>query len=82
MILPSKTVPPERSLIALGSEVLELLRDSSLTVSSVWTELHVNEKATRSIPASFEWFVLALDMLYALGAIELEPSGVLITVGS
>lgn len=77
MILPSKSIPPEKSLIALGGSVLELLQESPLTVTSVWTELHAREKAAYAAPISFEWFVLSLDMLYALGAIELEPAGVL-----
>ena len=82
MILPSKSISPERSLIALGSEILGLLRQSPLTISSVWTELHVSEKTIRSTPTGFDWFVLALDMLYALDAIELQPSGVLTAVES
>ena len=77
MILPSKTITPERSLIAIGSLVLELLRKSPLTVTSVWTEFHTDESFPQPNPTSFEWFVLSLDMLYALGAIELEPNGVL-----
>lgn len=82
MILPSKSIPPEKSLIALGGCVLELLQESPLTVTSVWTELHANESAAQAAPASFEWFVLSLDMLYALRAIELEPTGVLRPVES
>lgn len=77
MILPSKTIPPEKSLIALGGCVLELLQESPLTVTSVWTELHASDKAAQATPASFEWFVLSLDMLYALGAVDLESTGVL-----
>lgn len=82
MILPSKSIAPEKSLIALGGCVLGLLRESPLTVTSVWTELHASESAGQAAPASFEWFVLALDMLYAIGAIELEPTGVLRPVES
>ncbi len=82
MILPSKSIPPEKSLIALGGCVLELLGESPLTVTSVWTELHASERAAQAAPASFEWFVLSLDMLYALGAIELDQTGVLRAVES
>ena len=82
MILPSKSIPPEKSLIALGGRVLELLQKSPLTVTSLWTELHASENTAQASPASFEWFVLSLDVLYALGAIELEPTGVLRPVES
>jgi len=82
VILPSKSIPGEKSLIALGGRVLDLLQQSPLTVTSVWTELHASESAAQTAPTSFEWFVLSLDMLYALGAIELEPTGVLRTVES
>ncbi len=82
MILPTKSIPPERSLIALGGCVLELLQESPLTVTAAWTEFHTRESAVQAAPASFEWFVLSLDMLYALGAIELEPTGVLRAVES
>ncbi len=82
MILPSKSIPPEKSLIAVGGCVLELLQESPLTVTSLWTKLHASESAAQAASASFEWFVLTLDMLYALGAIELEPTGVLSPVES
>ncbi len=82
MILPSKSIPPEKSLIALGGFVLKLLQESPLTVTSVWTKLHTSESAPHAATASFEWFVLSLVMLHALGAIELEPTGVLRPVES
>ncbi len=76
MILPSKSIPSEKSLIVVGGRVLGLLQQSPLTVTSVWTEFRANESSAQA-PVSFEWFVLSLDMLYALGAIDWDTTGVL-----
>lgn len=69
MILPTKGIPPETALLTVGAKVLLSLREPK-TVSRVWDEL------TRAMSPQFEvtydWFVLALDMLYAMGLLELE----------
>jgi hypothetical protein len=59
-------------LLNLGAEILSLLREPK-TVTRLWNELQQMQSVTdgRSI-ATYDWFVLGLDLLYALGAIELE----------
>lgn len=66
MILPTKHISTERSLIGLGAVLLERL-DQPRTITALW------EKA-RVLPeiGSFERFVLTLDLLYAIGAVELS----------
>lgn len=69
MILPAKHLGSDRALITLGAELLARL-DRPKTVSALW---HVTRRANQASQAvlTFDWFVLALDLLYVLGAIEL-----------
>lgn len=74
MILPTKKLPPENSLVYLGGEVLRLL-DEPKTISRVWQEFQ--ESRTRKLgldmcDVPFDWFVLALDLLKLLDAIDLR----------
>ena len=65
MILPSKHIPREKALLTLGADLLEHL-ERPKTVSAVWEEVRL------SPPISFDWFVLTLDLLYAVEAIEIH----------
>ncbi len=70
MIVPTKGVEPDRALLAIGAEVLRLL-DVPKTVSRVWAELRRSrEESSVETNLSFDWFVLSLDLLYAVGAID------------
>ncbi len=79
MILPTKHIRTERALIGVGAEILRLMQKPK-TVSRLWDDL----RARRSVdapnaPIDYNWFVLALDLLFMLGAIKID-SGVLIRV--
>lgn len=65
MILPTKHLPLERTLLAAGAEILELL-EQPLTVSGLWDRV----RQTVAFP-SFDHLVLSLDVLFALGLVEL-----------
>lgn len=69
MILPSKHLGADRALLTVGAELLALLREPK-TVSRLWTELK-HERAD-AVPILYDWFILALDMLFALGLIDFE----------
>ena len=72
MILPTKHLRLDRALIGFGAEVLGLLVQP-MTVSSLWDAIRLRRSAETSSPAiDYRWFVLALDMLYAIRAIELD----------
>lgn len=72
MILPTKHLRPERSLVVVGAEVLEFL-ESPQTISSLWYRIRDKESHTDSkAPVSYGWFVLALDFLFLIGAIDLD----------
>ncbi|PSB16508.1 hypothetical protein C7B65_21570 [Phormidesmis priestleyi ULC007] len=66
MILPTKHISTRNSLLGVGATIIEHL-NYPRTVTSLWGDLSkVSEVAT------FERFVLVLDLLYMIGAIELE----------
>jgi hypothetical protein len=74
MILPSKHLPQDRALLTLGGQVLTFLARPK-TVSALWEELNQHDQglgATRPRRITYDWFVLALDLLYSFGTIELE----------
>ncbi|MGO9956650.1 MAG: ABC-three component system middle component 6 [Solirubrobacteraceae bacterium] len=63
MILPTKHLPLERTLLAGGARLLTLLTRPA-TVSELW------DRASNDVAfPSFDHLVLALDLLFALGMI-------------
>lgn len=66
MILPTKHISTRNSLLGVGAIVISHL-NYPRTVTSLWSDLSkVPEVAT------FDRFVLVLDLLYMIGAVELE----------
>ncbi len=64
MILPTKHIPVDQTLLALGAILLPHL-EQPCTVSGLW------EKVKRSSAiGNFERFVLTLDMLYIIGIVR------------
>ncbi len=78
MILPTKQLHPENSLIYLGGNVLELL-DEPKTISRIWEEFKQKRTARSGSKAGnipYDWFILAVDFLYAIEAVELSQGRV------
>ena len=79
MILPSKHLREDQALISIGAELLKQL-DEPKTISRLWDDLQRTRErgsigqSTTNQPAAihFDWFILALDLLYLLGAIQLR----------
>lgn len=69
MILPSRFLPAERSLISVGAEILALLKTGPRSVAEAWDVLRSTE---RRHPLSFDWFALALALLFTMGLLELQ----------
>lgn len=70
MITPTKGIAPERSLLAVGAQILNVI-DRPLTVSQAWNELRRwRIENGHESPVSFDWFALALDIVFALGLVE------------
>jgi hypothetical protein len=66
MIIPTKHLNLDSSLLAVGGRVLQCL-PSPKTVTGLWEEVREGGALL-----SFERFTLALAFLYAVGAIDLE----------
>ena len=73
MILPSKHLPQDRALLTVGARILQHLSQPK-TISALWEELpRQNEKALKgTAPLRYDGFVLALDLLFLIGAINLH----------
>ena len=74
MILPTKKLRPDNSLVYLGSVVLRILNEPK-TVSRTWEEFQrrrINDLGVASCDVSFDWFVLSLDFLNIMDAIDLR----------
>ena len=74
MILPSKHLPQDRALLTVGGHVLTFLARPK-TVSALWEELNLQTQGLGAMPPrriTYDWFVLALDLLYSLETIKLE----------
>lgn len=74
MILPSKHLSHDRALLTVGGYILTYLARPR-TVSALWEELNRQDLGLgviRPRRITYDWFLLALDLLYALGTIELE----------
>lgn len=66
MILPTKHVTARRSVLGVGAQILFFLSDDQ-TVTRLWGSVRSGEDGT-----TFRQFVLALDLLYLLGCVELS----------
>ena len=72
MILPTKHLRPERAMLTVGAEVLRLLTEPK-TVSRLWDELkRAMDERSSTRKVNYDWFVLTLDFLYMLGAVEMD----------
>jgi hypothetical protein len=64
MIMPTKHVSPSDSLLGVGGRLLPLLRQPR-TVPALW---HTARES--AAVETYARFILALDLLYLLGAVE------------
>lgn len=72
MILPTKHTRPDRALLAVGGDLLISLREP-MTVSRLWDDFRLRRgNPGEPAPINYDWFVLALDLLFMIGAVELD----------
>lgn len=73
MILPSKHLSQERALLTVGGRILQFLSQPK-TVSALWEELtpQTGGSSWPALTLSYDSFVLALDFLNLIGAVEME----------
>jgi len=70
MILPTKGLALDRALLSVGAEVLRRL-DRPKTVSRLWEQMRQRQSSLLEA-ISYDWFLLALDLLFLCGAVDFE----------
>ena len=71
MILPTKHMASNRALLGVGGDVLKSLAIPK-TMSALWDEIRAGDRQEKEAAVvDYKWFVLALDFLFLLGAVEL-----------
>jgi hypothetical protein len=72
MILPTKHLAQDRALLTIGARILPRLVQPT-TISALWEQLSRESVATAKPGAlRYDGFVLALDLLFLMGAIQLQ----------
>ena len=72
MILPTKHLAQDRALLTVGARILPRLVQPK-TVSALWEELSgVTPSMNKSGTLRYDGFVLALDLLFLVGAVQLK----------
>ncbi|WP_428116910.1 ABC-three component system middle component 6 [Candidatus Poriferisodalis sp.] len=77
MILPTKGIHPDRALITIGGDIIDALQQP-MTVSGLWEILRERRSTIGKREVGFDWFILTLDMLYALGVVKLGSDNFLV----
>lgn len=72
MILPSKHMQPDRALVAVGADILAVLAGPA-RVSEIWDRVRaLRESRINQSPITFDWFSLAMSLLYAMKAVDAD----------
>tara|TARA_R110002074_G_scaffold67465_1_gene158785 strand:- start:1946 stop:2188 length:243 start_codon:yes stop_codon:yes gene_type:complete len=71
MILPTKHIKTENALIGVGAELLALL-DRDKTASRLFHDLQADRRENDLTTIQFDWFLLAIDFLFTIGAVRFE----------
>lgn len=71
MILPTKHLPHDRALLSVAAVIARLMSRST-TVSSLWETFSRSQATSQSGQVTYDWFILALDFLFALDVLELS----------
>ncbi|WP_228943341.1 ABC-three component system middle component 6 [Nocardioides sp. Leaf374] len=75
MILPTKGISASRALLTVGAEVHGLLK-APTSVAALWEEFSNSRKQAGSRERlTFDWFSLALSLLFSMGLIEIGNDG-------
>jgi len=78
MLLPTKGIEPERALLTIGARIVSLL-ESPATITGLWERfLESSKEDRRGLGISFDWFALAITMLFAINIVEWDENGRLV----
>ena len=71
MLLPTKHIRIERSLLGVGADLLHLL-DEPKTVSRLWDDFQEFRGRMTTRRVSFDRFTLSLALLFSLETVEIN----------
>ena len=71
MLMPTKQIKTENALIGVGAELLALL-DREKTASRLFHDLQEDRRKNEITTIHFDWFLLAVDFLFTIGAVRFE----------
>ena len=70
MLLPTKGIDVDRALLSVGGTLISLL-ETPTTVSGLWERFRQHARRTgRHSRVAFDWFALALSMLFTLQVVR------------
>lgn len=70
MILPSKHLRQDRALLGIGAELLGMLSEP-ITVSRLWNDFDARRQMhADGALVTYDWFILALDLLFLVGVVD------------
>ncbi|MFD2692226.1 ABC-three component system middle component 6 [Sporolactobacillus shoreicorticis] len=75
MLVPTKNLHEDKSIIKIGARIL-LFMNSPQTVSSLWDQYKRFQEKNKCPNIKFDTFLLTLDFLYIVGAIN-QSKGIL-----
>jgi hypothetical protein len=77
MILPSKHISLSESLLGLGGVLLQTIIKRPCSLEYIWQEYSKINNNKDIFPAyhSFDNVVLAIDLLFVIGAIDINSKG-------
>lgn len=71
MILPTKYLSADRSLIVIGADILRILSEAPRSVSEVWERVSA-ARNPQAAPLTYDWFLIAVTLLYAIGTVDMH----------
>lgn len=77
MILPSKHINLSESLLGLGGIILQIITKKPSSLEHIWHEYSKINNNKKVFPAyhSFDNVILAVDLLFIIGAININSEG-------
>lgn len=72
MIMPTKYIKENESLLGLGALIIKEINDEGSNLSLIWDNLKGNEDIF-----NFKRFILTLDMLFLLGLIDIKNNRII-----
>jgi len=71
MILPTKHLRSETSLIYVGGIIQSILVTNPMTIDQLWHKTKTEyTKLSHDWDITYDWFILALSMLYMINSIS------------